>query len=106
MKPKTFIDWLISQSNRDDLVGDIANDTNKAINKGLIPNDATYRQIYAYIKNNVDLSKFFIQHTDKSPETKREKIEQKLGIKLTDSYINSYSPLYCLKLAFKKYKSC
>lgn len=101
----SFVDWLLKQSKRDDLIGDIAKDTKLLIQQKKIPINSNYTDLFNYIKNNVDISKFFIQHTDKYPDIKRKEIESKFGIQLNDNYANSCSPLYCLNLAFNEYKN-
>jgi hypothetical protein len=104
-----FIDWLIQQIGRDDLIGDVAIDVKREIDMGIIKPKLSYSQIFKHIKR-VQRGRYFVQHNDKDdPETKRKKIEKKMSkelnrpFKLNDSYVNSHSPLYCLQLAYNEY---
>lgn len=100
-----FIDWLIKQSDRDDLIGDVALDTKRAIEQDLLSKASNYESIWEYINDNFDKHIFFIQHSDTDPDKKRHEVEKHIGHKLYDSYANTVSPLFCLKLAWDEYES-
>jgi len=100
-----FCDWLIKQADRDDLIGDIALDTKKNIEEGLLSKTSSFKNIWTYIKETFDKHNFFIQDTDAQPDKKRLEIEKQLGVKLHNSYANSVSPLLCLQLAWDEYEN-
>ncbi|MBL7973360.1 MAG: hypothetical protein JNJ85_00510, partial [Candidatus Kapabacteria bacterium] len=100
-----FIDWLIKQTERDDLIGDVALDTKRSIEQGSLSKTSTFANIWEYIDEHFNKYNFFIQHTDADPDGKRQAVEKQMGLKLPDSYANSVSPLLCLQLAWDEYES-
>lgn len=99
------MDWLIKQSERDDLIGDVALDTKRAIEQDLISRSSNFKQVWEYIDEHFEKHNFFIQNTDEDPNEKRREVEKEIGSKLYDSYANSVSPLLCLQLAWDEYES-
>jgi hypothetical protein len=100
-----FIDWLIKQLDRDDLIGDVALDIKRVIKQDLISKTSNYENIWEYISDNFEKHNFFIQHSDADPDKKRHEVEKQIGHKLHDSYVNTVSPLLCLQLAWDEYES-
>ena len=99
-----FVDWLVKQSDRNDLVGDVSRDVVESIENGDFDSRPMFSDIWKYIESNFNTSNFFIQHNDSEPDFKRRKVEERLGRKLHDSYADSVSPLVCLQLAWDEYE--
>ena len=98
-----FISWLITQTERDDLIGTLAADTKRFIEDGTLKPSADYYEIVDIIKDNFDLDFFKIKTPDQTPEKVRKKIEAEIGRPLHKNVSTPVSPLLCLELAFDEY---
>ncbi len=102
-----FINWLIQQSERNDIIGDVAFDTKVTIEKGFLSMSANYEDIWKYISDNYESHNFFHQHTESDTELKKKQLdlENEIGHKLREDFTITISPLMCLQFAWDEYET-
>lgn len=96
-----FMNWLIEQRHRDDLVGDIAGDVKRELDENLIPLDIGYQKLYWRIKSKINPDEWDINFMD---ETGFEPFE-KSGKKPPKNFVPFVNPLLCLDMAWHEFKT-
>lgn len=96
-----FIRWLVCQTQRDDLVGDIATDVKTELNNNLITEDIGYKKLYSRIKTVINPDYWDVNNME---EHGFEKFEES-GEEPPPGYNPFVNPLVCLKIAWHEYKT-
>ena len=62
----SFLTWLLNQTRRDDLIGDISIDVKIEVNRGIIPITATFEVIFDHVNESIDHTDFNIHFPNDS----------------------------------------